>query len=175
LDTTELFFEEAARAGFGTVVAVYRKNVVAREVSSVELTKNEFEKELARFTVSFIDSNLKAYQDGIDADGRAGFLVKELSFADVTTNTCSTLSEIFYLLRKHKKRTRFQRDVDCELVVSPHVKHIAETRTKTLEERLGEKNAAIVREQLVGTKHECMLDLNALDPNHQRPTVPDAT
>ena len=71
----EEFFEMAKRAGFGTVVASFRRNVLAREVSSYELNRENGNVNMAfKFGVSMVENNSRSYQEGELKGGGVGGL-----------------------------------------------------------------------------------------------------
>lgn len=98
LRTAQLFFEAASEAGFTVVVAVWRKNQLARMVSSIELHKianrhgltkdvkrREKEINLPRLFKGLRDK----YEAGIAAANDAGLIVIELEFSEVTNDPCT--------------------------------------------------------------------------------------
>ena len=196
-DTKE-FFLQAKRAGFGTVVTTKRLNGLATMLSSMELNYKHspekkdgmsFEKWVEivaipkKFPVtveqSFANSD-EAYNSGVRAAREIGYVVKEFSFEEVTTDACAVVMDVLVLLEKEKDTTGFSKKKienggECVKVVSSHVKTSAKSRGKPLEERVGAKNSKYFYDQLIGTEHEWMLDLNALNPTTQRGDVPDPT
>lgn len=71
----EEFFEMAKKAGFGTVVASFRRNVLAREVSSYELNRENGNVNMAfKFGVSMVENNSRSYHEGELKGGGVGGL-----------------------------------------------------------------------------------------------------
>ena len=181
LNDTDSFFPAASRAGFGTVLTSFRENVLAMMVSSYELGERNRKRrrqpsKMFDFKLSYIEQKRRVYDKGLEAAAREGFLVEELSFHEITTDTCGAVSQFFSLMADHSAVTRFERRKErtCKKFVSPHVKSSQGQRGKTLGQRVGVRTAREIERMLRGSGHEWMLDLQAINPTTQRGKVPNA-
>ena len=188
LRTPRDFFRAAYVRGFKVVVAVWRRNVLARQVSSFELKieharvrRDEGARE------SFCDGALTrlianlthSYRRGVDAAKEAGFVVIERTFDDVVGDLCGTVEMVAEAL---EPEICGGTKCECRPFESPHV--MTSHRDQDMAGRTTPEAAACATRDLGDhPDYAWMLDLNAREPppsprrpahNASRPT-PDGT
>ena len=183
-----VLFSILIQAGFRTVVASFRSNQLAREVSSFELLskskhqgkfesgrkggkakerKAHFDHLQAKF-----DAERAAYVEGLEAAAKFGFLVIDLSFAEVTSGLCGAVTKVLMAMEARSELTGLAGAPHDERLCNKMVAHDADgsghmrtsQRDQPLDVRVGNKETAdSIRAQLSGTSNGWMLDLHALE------------
>lgn len=188
----ELFFSLSKKVGFSLVVIGYRDNLLARTISSFELSISEHHYEslgaerlgksvskvkideipeiVQRASLSF-DSHLikrweletHTFNEASKAAVDAGFRVLQLSFKDIVENVCGSASRI-------AKLAECPMPFEC-IELDGHTK--TSHRKRSLADRIGKIFADRVEALLHGTPYEWMLDLSATEwPPGVVPPVP---
>ena len=116
------FFKGAAKAGFGTVVGIFRQNQLARMISSFEETnfkrlrkgsqESLEERGLKCFDESPINSFLAdqwVYLSGMAEAKKFGFLVVDLTFKQAM-KTCEAVSETLHKMHMWSNKTGLDED-----------------------------------------------------------------
>eukprot|EP00435_Cladocopium_sp_Y103_P016715 s832_g4.t1 len=187
LRTPHDFFNAAYEAGYRIVVASFRENQLARDVSSYRNDYNWFNVSRASALAGGIDnwarrrlemdqpnrSLIERYEDarkfynlGVTAAKELGFTVVACNFADMVVDMCECV-------RLALKTLPDQNASKCNEL---EIHEGGASRNDTLESSIPATVAAEIRKSLLGTKYEWMLDLEAMDwPKDIEPEVPVPT
>ena len=125
LATPKAFFRAARDRGFKVVVAVWRENVLARQVSSFELmvahgrvsSRDAGAREhfCGGTLTQQIEDLTRAYRAGVNAARDAGLVVVERTFDEVVSDLCGTVAAVTDELEDA------YRGSSCRPFESPHV------------------------------------------------------
>eukprot|EP00438_Fugacium_kawagutii_P017038 Skav207832 [mRNA] locus=scaffold3131:173863:174810:- [translate_table: standard] len=168
------FFGAAYKAGFRTVVASFRENQLTRDVSSYRLAVRAH-KDLSAFESSDgVFANLihqyerarRKYTAGVEAAREIGFTIVPCSFAILISDVCACVQPALSTLSRGKSFKCQERQ-----------DHVEDANTeKTLSLFVPAELEALIREQLLGTPYEWMLNLGATDwPKDVAPQLPVPT
>lgn len=169
------FFSAAYNAGFRTVVAGFRENQLARDVSSYSLAVRAH-KNLSAFEslkngvfanlIRNYESARRKYTAGVEAAQEIGFTIVPCSFAMLVEDTCACVQPALSTLSKGRSfKCQEKRD------------HVEDAKKeKTLSLFVSAELEALIREQLLGTPYTWMLNLGAMDwPKDVAPPLPVPT
>ena len=125
LTTPKAFFRAARDRGFKVIVAVWRENVLARQVSSFELmvahgrvsSRDAGAREhfCGGTLTQQIEDLTRAYRDGVNAARDAGLKVVERTFDEVVSDLCGTVAAVTDELEDEFRGS------SCRPFESPHV------------------------------------------------------
>lgn len=171
LQTTPEFVAAADQAGWRLMVVVYRRNSLARFVSSWELTHYRHTTNLKRrhSTQHSFTGMIRTFEEqdrsllvGIEAAlATPGWRVLALDFLDVTQKLCRSSGAVRQELRELGHTWLHPYVPGEEENCRTHVGHTKTSHSEEpLAKRLGSERAAnMIRAQLNGTVYEWMLDL----------------
>ena len=125
-------------------MAVWRENVLARQVSSFELM------------VAHGRASSRAYRDGVNAARDAGLAVVERTFDEVVSDLCGTVAAVTDELEDEFRGS------SCRPFESPHV--LTSQRHKDLAGRTTPEAAACAARELRPSAYAWMLDLGRRHP-----------
>ena len=166
LTTPKAFFRAARDRGFKVVVAVWRENVLARQVSSFELmvahgrvsSRDAGAREhfCGGTLTQQIEDLTRAYRDGVNAARDAGLKVVERTFDEVVSDLCGTVAAVTDELEDEFRGS------SCRPFESPHV--LTSQRHKDLAGRTTPEAAACASKELRPSAYAWMLDLGRRHP-----------
>lgn len=187
LRTPHDFFNAAYEAGYRIVVASFRENQLARDVSSYKndwqfinvsraiaaaggienWARHRLEMDQAnRSLIERYEADRKFYNLGVKAAKELGFTVVACNFADMVVDMCQCVRLALQTLP----------DQNASKCSELEVHEGGASRNDTLESSVPPTVAAEIRKSLLGTKYEWMLDLEAMDwPEDIEPEVPVPT
>ena len=167
LATPELLMGAARGLGFGVVVADFRQNQLAREVSSFE--RDVSRKRASRDSASdrFCGGDVKAgfasnfsfWRRGVDAARAAHLRVVEVAFRDIVSNVCGTVDRVTRSLAQCSSS-------NCVCRADGYAKHLTgRPRGEGLEERTSPAAADCLKRELGGDpSYAWMLNLSRVAP-----------
>eukprot|EP00438_Fugacium_kawagutii_P010599 Skav210161 [mRNA] locus=scaffold3653:36225:37076:+ [translate_table: standard] len=170
LRTPEAVFEAAYKAGFKTLITNFRQNQLARDVSHYrqDLRKGRVPKLLVGVDdlIERFEAMKRFYIRGIEAARDFGLTIVPCNFETVAEDACpcvqSALSTLTSLSKEQSSKCR---------KVERHVEDAK--KEKALESSVPPKLAEWMRQQVLGTQYEWMLNLSATDwPRDRAPPVP---
>ena len=166
LTTPKAFFRAARDRGFKVVVAVWRENVLARQVSSFELmvahgrvsSRDAGAREhfCGGTLIRQIEDLTRAYRAGVNAARDAGLKVVERTFDEVVSDLCGTVAAVTDELEDEFRGS------SCRPFESPHV--LTSQRHKDLAGRTTPEAAACASKELRHSAYAWMLDLGRRHP-----------
>ena len=166
LTTPKVFFRAARDRGFKVVVAVWRENVLTRQVSSFELmaahgrvsSRDAGAREhfCGGTLIRQIEDLTRAYRDGVNAARDAGLAVVERMFDEVVSDLCGTVAAVTDELEDEFRGS------SCRPFESPHV--LTSQRHKDLAGRTTPEAAACASKELRPSAYAWMLDLGRRHP-----------
>eukprot|EP00438_Fugacium_kawagutii_P004498 Skav200097 [mRNA] locus=scaffold694:421859:422683:- [translate_table: standard] len=200
LRTPEAFFDAAYKAGFRTVMASFRENQLAGDISTYRLkarkSMSTFQRAkqidsashplhgvhafhgLRGFSGNIIEcfeALRKQYNSGVKAAQKIGFTIVPCNFADLVLDVCTCAGPALRELRKNT----INRSFECQVHMD-HVEDANNTKKTNMSQYLatllGPEEAEKLRASLLGTAYQWMLDLEATDwPKDVAPPVPVPT
>ncbi len=167
LATPELLMGAARGLGFGVVVADFRANQLAREVSSFErdVSRRRVSRDAAsdRFCAGGVKagfaSNFSFWRRGVDAARAAHLKVVEVAFRDIVAGACATVDRVTRSLAQCSSS-------NCVCRADGYAKHLTgRPRGEGLEERTSPAAAGCLKRELGGDpSYAWMLNLSRVAP-----------